>query len=410
MPGEPLPETHDVVNANDLVPGARCVDQCQPDYGSADVDCAAAETGLEFFPAPVWDFEGSVATNLYDYDDETSGFLATSPETCVPGAECSPYEPAPTETVRCGMPTHALHVRGGPFREWGGGIGRRLQDFATEAATAEGKTCSVPPAQGGDPDAPAYCPKDEPEIDDASGALLSDGSHLPPASVKTSYYTMLVDLGEWEGISFWARRGPDSQAGFRVVLGDRNTDDDTSFLMSDLGLAPRCRRYKECGCRNHKPCSEGDNKTLVCFDPALDPPEGDLCGHSLCDDPYPAYENLPDLTFTTQENSSETYRANNSCAYYAFATDQTGYYCYDTVHGPPPAEGPERCGDPWIDAVRLNPDWTFYKVPFDELRQEGYGKRFPRIDLAGVTMVRFTWSVGWIDYWIDDVRFYRKQR
>jgi hypothetical protein len=24
-----------------------------------------------------------------------------------------------------------------------------------------------------------------------------------------------------------------------------------------------------------------------------------------------------------------------------------------------------------------------------------------------VTVVRFTWTVGWVDYWIDDVRFYR---
>jgi hypothetical protein len=23
-------------------------------------------------------------------------------------------------------------------------------------------------------------------------------------------------------------------------------------------------------------------------------------------------------------------------------------------------------------------------------------------------MVRFTWHVGWADFWIDDVRFYRK--
>ena len=48
-----------------------------------------------------------------------------------------------------------------------------------------------------------------------------------------------MDVSEWEGISFWARRGPDSQAGFRVLVGDKNTDDDIAYLM--YREDPTCR-------------------------------------------------------------------------------------------------------------------------------------------------------------------------
>jgi len=416
-PGLPAEDTRVPVNQMDLEPGARCVDKCEPDYGSAPVDCAAAEAGLEFFPAPVWDFEGGVATNLYDYDDKTTTFTATTPDTCLPGGDenaCSPYEPTPTPTERCGRATQAMHVRGGPWREWGGGIGRRLDNLASNAAAALGSSCAFPLAA----DAPSFCPKQEARIDDAPGTTFLDGTPRPLDSTKTAYYTMVVDLTDWEGISFWARRGPDSQGGFRVVVGDRQTDDDVSFHESILGVPLSCRRYKECECHNHKPCTPHPTAGILsCWDPAVDIPPGspnaptyELCGVDKCDEDYPAYPNEADLVFNTQSNSSAQQRGTNTCSYYAFNTDQTGEYCYDTVSGPPPAEGKERCGDNWMDPVALNPDWTFYKIPFNELRQEGWAKQFSHFDQAGVTLVRFTWSVGWMDAWIDDVRFYRKAK
>jgi hypothetical protein len=58
--------------------------------------------------------------------------------------------------------------------------------------------------------------------------------------------------------------------------------------------------------------------------------------------------------------------------------------------------------------VALTNDWQFYKVPFTELRQEGYGKEFQYLDLSKITLVRFTWMQGWLDVWLDDVRFYRQ--
>jgi hypothetical protein len=136
----------------------------------------------------------------------------------------------------------------------------------------------------------------------------------------------------------------------------------------------------------------------------------DRCGHWACDRVYPAF-GVPDLLFTTPDVAFDgqfsAYAGTNTCARYTHGNDQTNEFCFDPVNGPPPAEGPERCGDNYMDPVTLGPDWQFYKVPFNELRQEGWAKRFPALDLARVTVVRFTWTVGWVDYWIDDVRFYR---
>jgi hypothetical protein len=39
------------------------------------------------------------------------------------------------------------------------------------------------------------------------------------------------DLSAYEGISFWARRGPDSQVGFRVLVGDKYTGRRRRVLM-----------------------------------------------------------------------------------------------------------------------------------------------------------------------------------
>jgi hypothetical protein len=454
-PGEPEAETRTPVNALDLTPG-NCVDTCQPDYGSGPVDCAAAEAGIEFFPAPVWDFENPTATRncerapgmpnneptvmvtrstanyAYSYSDNTTEFLRTDDCACE-GAACdfNRYQPNTEAIERCGAVTHALHVRGGPFLEWGGGIGRRLLGFATEAAIAVGATqaeqaeCSLPSSAPTE-SPPSFCPRADPRIDNAPGRTLADGS-LRDLN-RTDYYGMVVDLREWEGISFWARRGPDSQAGFRVALGDRNTDDDIAFLELEGGLTPRCSRIKQCECRQQDKFCVAPNPNFPertwCLNPATDeipPPDGmapqkdwdalnyERCGNWSCDQPYAAFTRA-DLAFSTSEAENAADQGPNVCAFHAFATDQTGDYCYDPVHGPPPAEGTERCGDTWLHPVALSPDWQFFKVPFAELRQEGWAKRFPRLDVSAVTMVRFTWSVGWVDYWIDDVRFYRRRK
>ena len=73
----------------------------------------------------------------------------------------------------------------------------------------------------------------------------------------------MKDFSGYEGISFWARQGPDSQVGFRVLVGDKYTDDDIAYIMyrddpdrDDPALRQKlyCERVRECGCLNHRAC------------------------------------------------------------------------------------------------------------------------------------------------------------
>jgi hypothetical protein len=46
-------------------------------------------------------------------------------------------------------------------------------------------------------------------------------------------------------------------------------------------------------------------------------------------------------------------------------------------------------------------------VPFNTMAQQGWAQRSGFLDLTAVSVIRFTWDGGWIDFWIDDVRFYK---
>ena len=88
-----------------------------------------------------------------------------------------------------------------------------------------------------------------------------------------------------------------------------------------------------------------------------------------------------------------------------------GYWCFDPAASDErdsrPAEQTEACGDHWTRVVNLSNEWQFYTVPFSAMAQQGWAKRQAALDLKSVSVVRFTWDGGWIDFWIDDVRFYK---
>jgi hypothetical protein len=467
MPGEP-DELGTPWNAYDKSVG-RCVGTCTPDYGPRPItmeDCARVEAGLEFFPVPVWDWDangigtaqGYAADNAYSYQDGTTEFLMTNAEGITTlGTPCTveehakepadaststtsmnfncqaQYTPTPAVIDRCGS-TGAMHLRGGPFREWGGGLGIRLDNLAQAAALVIGSQCQSIPLENPDPSEPAFCPDYIPRVASAPGweyfDTQTDMLARYPMNV-TNYYLMQVDLREWEGISFWARRGPDSQPGFRVVLGDLNLDDDASFIETQAGIEPTCRRAKECDCRNHRTCTRWSagylidelgqrrewNTGFYCAEPSLDLSpysqmhpwnhEAYRCDVTACNYRYAAYPGSPDAPFWTSDRTEDRFQGTASCNTWTFDNDITRKGCFDP-NGQKPPESADRCGDPWIAPVRLSSDWEFYQVPFTDLRQEGYGKEFPATKLSAITMVRFTWHVGWADFWIDDVRFYRK--
>lgn len=58
----------------------------------------------------------------------------------------------------------------------------------------------------------------------------------------------------------------------------------------------------------------------------------------------------------------------------------------------------------------LGPDWELIKLPFDELRQKGWGKQAPYFDKAAVHSGSFQFDRGTWDVWIDDMVLYRRQQ
>jgi hypothetical protein len=328
--------------------GVNCPGQCRPDPGSAPVDCANSEGGYEFLAPAVWDFEAVNATSMFTFDDSSGSFNE--------GA-CPSFEPLTTEVDRCGVAQRAYHTYGGPFKAYGGGMGR---------------------------------------------------SFLSP-----------LDVSQWDGISFWARRGPDSQPSIRIGVGDKYTHESANVATREF-----CGIARACDCPNSKPCThyvpapEDDPMKLYegdyCYDPAVDPKpidinlcSGDLevrylaCGETRCDQGSPQH---PDTGIVPDPNLN-----GKACSPHAFDDGTSGMFCFNPGESTPPPLR-ERCGDVWLSYVNLSLDWELYYVPFSELRQGGYGKTAPALDLAAIYGVTLGYGAGWTDYWIDDVRFYRAMR
>src|SRR6187551_309660 len=217
-----------------------------------------------------------------------------------------------------------------------------------------------------------------------------------------------------------------------------------------------CERVRECACLNHKTCApvalervdvpdggpgEINNPAIpkACrpvVDHLLDHTTMDFCGapevingaesaqaggsqcntciQTRCDERWPAY---PDDSATPGGKpmlgiaaGSDRQFYGKPCSPYTMRNGIFSYWCFDPAAGERPAEATEQCGDHWTSVVNLSNEWQFYTVPFDRMLQQGWAKRQPKLDLTSVSVIRFTWDGGWIDYWIDDVRFYRHKR
>jgi hypothetical protein len=361
---------------------------CTPDPGSKPVDCTAAETDLEFLT--VGDFSESAASRWYAYIDRSGlGKISSFSKGWEPDTVPDPFP-------RCGnSPAKALHLQGGPFLGWGGGFGTAMKD---------------------------------------------------------AFPTPMINVSGFEGVAVWARRGPDSQGGIRINVGDQNTDDDISYLMYQANpKAPRnCERVRECGCTNHQDClgwavsprtkfkldgpsndsptcdppdkqrpdtAGGSQKTgQYCGDPASDTIPGyqstsspsyrcNSCSITRCDEPYEAYPNGTETSIAAKVSDAQF--NGKPCTPYVTRAGSAMSFCFDPATDPPPAESDQQCGDHWISAIYLTNQWTLYLVPFTDMLQQGFGKRSAKMDLTAVTMVRLTWDGGYVDYWIGKVAFYK---
>ena len=63
---------------------------------------------------------------------------------------------------------------------------------------------------------------------------------------------------------------------------------------------------------------------------------------------------------------------------------------------------------PNVDTVQLTEDWAYYTIPFNEMRQGGYGKVAEvGLDLTSAYSITLGWGPGNVDFFLDNVSFYR---
>ena len=55
--------------------------------------------------------------------------------------------------------------------------------------------------------------------------------------------------------------------------------------------------------------------------------------------------------------------------------------------------------------VDLNSDWHFFALPFEEMRQAGWGKRAAFFDIQHISNLTFFYTQGSWDIWLDDIAF-----
>jgi hypothetical protein len=374
MPGEPV---YPPIGVNTPDPGSRAID-CR---GLADIDLPSAPELLQTFepddadpgPNPV-----GVAESWSSNDDETKGAFRVPgdakwyPELAGRFAEAFGLAAEKvTGAPSCDGKPNAwvFHFRGGRFNYYGAKAERPLA-------------------------VPSACP--------ANSDVCVDPS--------SPYASAAWDVSLYDGVTFWARRGPDGNPAMLFSLQDKHTSDALN-----RGAQTFCRRIKDCYpvCQNGLPCTlnpaienpgEPDAPPKYrCFDPAAGPPPISIepalldevfprCGPSACS--RKSY--YPDPDFDDRE-----------CKPYEFTGSQAGHYCYGDVP-PPPDE--ERCGDAWVAPVRLSTDWKLYVIPFTEFRQVGFAKRAPFLDLHSIYSIALQFPVGFADVYVDNVSFYRRRR
>lgn len=430
------------------VPQADCVNHCLDDVDPEPVDCAAAEEGVEFYPIAIWDFD-SIASNLYGYSDGSPQFFRAvtardengEVEYDTTGIRLLGFEPGVRRDVkRCvGEQDGAngvFHVQGGPFRAWGGAVGRHLKCLnSTGGDIYSSDQFRVTYPEGDVPDAlnkgcgstPAFACANPDDALAYSACPARDRVSVEQMAQEELFMRgMTLDVTQWDGISFWARRTNDSQPGIRVALGDKYTDDDLSYLQYHLNPdEPRfCERNQECGCPGGRECVNG-----ACYDPRVDPPldpedvtmresfvDGTMipelnednargyapCGQWICERGFRAFRSAgggsprEDVAFF-----------GSTCNDFTFRGGITDKFCYDPASGRFPHENSHVCGDHWLKPVHLSTEWQFFKVPFSDLLQQGWAKESYELDLTSAAVVRFIWGRGWVDMMLDDVRFYR---
>ncbi|HEX2881686.1 MAG TPA: hypothetical protein VHO25_19305 [Polyangiaceae bacterium] len=315
--------------------------------------------------------------------------------------------------------SHALHFKGGRFNRFGAGIDHALGLELARVGVLGADMCP----KNSDGSRSDLCPPAldvDAEVDSAGLPLwpLDENGEpfLDPRGEPIDYKQphAFWDLSRYDGIAFWARRGPEGQASMLVKVQDRFTSDDLA-RQNQI----HCKRLRPCDsrCLNHAPCTPDDVDVYRCYEgdastypgrprpeemdkpaiPRMDSGLEDLlfprCGPSACGSQI----NYPDPDFATASCEPFTFPSNH----------ESGEFCVNPGEEPAPPE--ERCGDGPGRTVLLTTDWQFYTIPFSELRQLNFAKTEPYLDLKSIAMLSFIFTVGWVDVYLDNVTFYRNK-
>jgi hypothetical protein len=395
-----------------------------------DQDCAPPE-GIEF--ALLDDYEGmdgtanAVAYKSYTYNDSTCEVM---PVALLQGVTFGKdWEPPSTPIPwgpRCGS-VHAMHLAG-IYSDWGGGLATLIMNHVA-TLNPDLSHPNVPFTQ-----VEGYWKDDVP---------------IPYVPQFSS-----ADLSAWDGIAFWARRGPYGEPGFRPGFLDRTSAGDLNKHLPPEKAA--CRSvYTVCSCLNNKPCTPwdpainpGPDLTQVpqtgcragfpaeapdvagtyCWDPKVDKwPSADptlRCGQTACN--YRPDTPIPTMIFNPTSDEAALLDSQDigqglgvgtipcSPEPYVFhdSTLASAKFCYRPGIDADPPEKADRCENPWLGPTDVDMNWKRYMIPFADLRQDNTAPRklSPGIDLTAVEVLGLVFPAGNLDIWIDDVGFYRKKK
>gem|GEM_PF-3508153 len=356
---------------------------------------------------------GSPAQSIHD-PGSLSPYSAPFPPGPVP--DCDPNEPN----------NWVIHMRGSGFRYYGGNFAHILAGDNYVSNAVYDYTDCPKNADGSDSDLCHPAPALGATTDTAGFPLSPTKNTLGKPTYQLGALHTYLDLSKYEGVSFWARRGPDGMGSLSVTIQDTHTSDDMNrqnetFCRRIYACHSKCQNYLGCTpaeqllnengqpngnvyrCHGNIPLpgpSDAGSGTaasdlLDATFPRCEPPANVTDGHGACS----FRTSYPDADFEGKQ-----------CKPYTFTSGESAEYCYNPGEDPPPPSREERCGDGYTNTLQLTTDWVFYTVPFSDMRQGGYGKISPELDLKSVYSVTLQWGAGDSDFYIDDVSFYRTKK
>ena len=280
-----------------------------------------------------------------------------------------------------------------------------------------------------------------------------------PGALGQAINEAAVDVSQWDGVSFWARRGPNGQPLMRVLVGDKFTDDDISYLeyVGDPAQPRLCERRGrvlvplpgrhlrlvqrgqsrvgqphndadvthappvECSAAASNPLGiSKDGGGYYCGPPGSHP--GAASSGGIVDAEQLPEHLWPDALRQLLRGLPEqrTGSAVGRPRLHALHLPQrdAGRRLLQPAPGPstpagtrsPPIRSrPSRTSSAAITSPSRStsrPSGSSTRCRSRRCSSKGRQSR-PYFDLTSVSVVRFTWDTGYVDYYIDDVRFYR---